>query len=183
MSRPILLLVAIAATLAAGAWMQAATRSAPEFVPAPEPVMAAGTIAPAPVAAPTPAAHATRRTPEAPRTPATPAPAPSTAHRFESGMRIARDPATGEITMPETTGPALSIEQVQELARREAAGLVTIRNADGSETLNHEGRFTDFSVLRVGPDGRRVFRCVHGDFGVEHALGHAAPADPNLEDR
>ncbi len=108
---------------------------------------------------------------------------PTTGQHLAATVRIARDPATGQIVAPEYSGPALTIEAMQDLARLEAAGLVTIRNADGSETLNHEGRFTDFSVIRVGPDGRRIFQCAHGRFGMEHALGHAAPGTPIMEDK
>lgn len=104
-------------------------------------------------------------------------------HRLGAAVRIAADPATGQLVAPEHSGLALTIEEMQDLARGEAEGLVTIRNPDGSETLNHDGRFTDYSVIRVGPDGRRVFQCVHGQFGVEHARRHAAPVTPIMEDR
>ena len=32
--------------------------------------------------------------------------------------------------------------------------LLLLRNPDGSETMNHEGRFVDFTVVRVGPGVR-----------------------------
>lgn len=84
---------------------------------------------------------------------------------------VATDPQTGALTSPERTrGSALTLEELQTLARREAEGLVTIRNADGSETLNHEGRFAEHSVIRIGPDGKPLFRCVQGDHGVDAAL-------------
>ena len=113
---------------------------------------------------------------------ASPAAGPD-APTFAAATRIARDPETGQITAPEYTGPALSIEAMQGIARLEAAGLVTIRNADGSETMNHEGRFADFSILRVGPDGGRSFQCAHGRFALERALKQAAPLAPITEDR
>lgn len=113
---------------------------------------------------------------------ASPAAGPDAA-TFAAAARIARDPATGQITAPENTGPVVSIEAMQALARLEAAGLVTIRNADGSETLNHEGRFADFSVIRVSRDGRRVFQCAHGRSGLEQALHAPAPVTPIMEDK
>jgi hypothetical protein len=108
---------------------------------------------------------------------------PRTGQPLAATMRVAKDPVTGQIVTPEYTGTPLSVEAMQALARLEAAGLVTIHNADGSETLNSEGRFMDFSVIRVGPDGKRLFQCAHGRLGMEHALLHAAPATPNQEDR
>ena len=86
------------------------------------------------------------------------------------------------VSMEHAAGP-MSIQEMQDLARREAQGLVTIRNADGSETLNHEGRFREFTVVRVGPDGKPVYRCVHGEAGAAHAARPAVPADPKREER
>jgi hypothetical protein len=102
---------------------------------------------------------------------------------FASAVRVAVDPVTGEAVAPEYSGSVLTVAEVQELARREAAGLVTIQNADGSQTLNHEGRFTDFSVIRVGSDGERVFHCVHGQTGVRHLLQRGQAPMPKTEDR
>jgi hypothetical protein len=84
-------------------------------------------------------------------------------------MRIGRDPETGALGAPRPDR-ALTIEQMQELARQEAAGLVTIRNADGSETLNHEGRFIDFSIVRLGQDGKPVHDCIQGEAVVRRVL-------------
>ena len=98
-------------------------------------------------------------------------------------MRIGVDPLTGQVIVPEHSGTVLTIAEMQALARQEAQGLVTIRNADGSETLNHQGRFVNHSVIRIGPDGRLMYKCVHGEFAVDHALDHATPATPNTEDR
>lgn len=111
------------------------------------------------------------------------APPPRADHPFAAAARVARDPATGQITAPEYTDAPLTIAAMQDLARLEAAGLVTIRNADGSETLNHEGRFSDFSVIRLSRDGRRVFQCAHGRAGLEHVLHAPAPIAPITEDR
>lgn len=103
--------------------------------------------------------------------------------RPSTAMRVARDETTGQIIAPEHSGPVLTVEEMQSLARREAEGLVTIRNPDGSESLIHDGRFTDYTVIRRGPDGRLQFQCVHGRSGVQHALRPAAPPTPSMEDR
>lgn len=104
-------------------------------------------------------------------------------HRPGAAMRVARDPETGQLVAPEHAGPALTIAEMQNLAREEAEGMVTLHNADGSETLNHDGRFTDYTVIRVGPDGRPTFQCVHGKAGKGHALRSPAPVTQNQEDR
>jgi len=191
MSRSLSALAAIAAASVAGIWIHAATHGGPRRAPAQEPTALAETAGMIPAPAPDSkssarpvAARAGARPPIA-SPDAEPEPATSTManHRLAAAVRIAADPATGQLVAPEHSGLALTIEEMQDLARREVEGLITIRNPDGSETLNHEGRFTDYSVIRVGPDGRPVFQCVHGRSGVEHALRHAAPVTPNMEDR
>jgi hypothetical protein len=198
MSRPLLALAVIAASSVVGVWMQAATRdgdrssrapsvTAPLRAAEPSAAVAAASDAVPPAesksASKPVVARSESRTAVRSRA-AEPAPAALPAKSgIASAMRVAADPITGQLIAPEHAGPALSIEQMQDLARLEALGLITVRNADGSETFNHDGRFTDFSVVRVGADGKPVFRCVHGEFGVDHTLRHSAPVTPNGEDR
>jgi hypothetical protein len=85
------------------------------------------------------------------------------------------DPETGRLGLPETGQQELTISELQAYARTEAEGLVTVKNADGSETLNHAGRFADHSIARVGPNGRVTYGCVQGEAELEHAL-HATPS-------
>lgn len=98
-------------------------------------------------------------------------------------MRVTLDPATGQIAPPEHSDAVLTIEEMQALARREAEGLITIRNPDGSETLNHEGHFADYTVVRVGPDGRPAFVCVQGKGAATQALRATKAVTPKMEDR
>ena len=101
-----------------------------------------------------------------------------------ASMVLTIDPETGQPALPESQlHRALTISELQALARVEAEGLVTIKNADGSETLNHEGRFADHSIARVGPDGKPIFECVQGEGPLEHALRGPLPAKPAAEDR
>ncbi|MEO5880147.1 MAG: hypothetical protein ABIR22_08280 [Candidatus Eisenbacteria bacterium] len=107
-----------------------------------------------------------------------------TARSLASGMVVRRDENSDASTAP--ADPALvrtmDVEGLQELAHREAEGLVTVRNSDGSETLNHEGRFRDFSVVRAGSGGKPLFRCVHGSAGVRHVLHKDLPVRPVTEE-
>ena len=198
MTRSLPILAAIAAALVAGVWIHAAARDGSRHATPHEPTaviesieIAPGPGAPVNHAAPDAktavrpvAAQAGSRPPSASRD-AQPDHAAPTAASSSPGaaMRVAADPVTGQIVAPEHSGLALTIEEMQNLVRQETEGLVTIRSADGSEILNHEGRFTDYSVIRVGPGGRPMFQCVHGRSGVEQALRHAAPVTPNVEDR
>jgi hypothetical protein len=100
-----------------------------------------------------------------------------------AGLVLVVDPETGRPGLPEAgLQRALTIAELQELARAEAEGLATIRNADGSETLNHEGRFTNHSIARVGRDGKVVHGCVHGEGELEHAMHATPPAKSAAEE-
>jgi len=94
-----------------------------------------------------------------------------------AGMVVAVDPETGEQGMPERE-PFLefTVEELQAFARLEAEGLVTVRHPDGSESIEHEGRFVDYSIVRIGKDGKPHFECVHGTHGVQSALRKGRPA-------
>ena len=112
----------------------------------------------------------------------TPAKAPMAAPGSAS-MILVVDPETGRLGLPAGGQQALTIEELQSLARAEAEGLVTLRNPDGSETLNHEGRFADHSIARVGPDGKVTYGCVHGEGELDHALRATPPAKAAAEEK
>lgn len=180
MSRSLLVLGAIAAAIACGIWGQATRARVSTPARAPIPAARIGsTPAIAPVVATNPASPrksipavkarravtvpAERREHGAASAPA----APSAAPRLGAAMRIVTDPVA------EQSGSAMTIPEMQDLAHREAAGLATIHNPDGSETINHEGRFADYTIMRVGPDGKPTFVCVQGEEAAKRAL--AAP--------
>jgi len=198
MTRSRTALAAIAAISVAGVWIQAATRDGSRRATSHEStaVIDATEIARAPAAgdhavtapdakawARPVTAEAGTRPPSASRDAEPEHAAPAATNAPAMAMRVALDPVTGQIVAPEHSGLPLTIEEMQQIARQEAEGLVTIHNTDGSETLNHEGRFADFTVIRVGPNGTPTFMCVHGRPGVERALRQPAPATPSMEDR
>lgn len=187
MSRALLVPAAIIAVLASGIWVH--TTRAPAIpsnatsVPAP----AADRVAPAiehelapPAPLATAATRAHERSPSARNaTPARAAAPPSGEGRLEETPH-AESRRSAEMRIPadagEPSGPVLTIEEMQALVRRESEGLVTIRNADGSETLDHEDRFRDYTVLKVGADGQPVFVCVQGEAALKQALRRSTPA-------
>jgi hypothetical protein len=98
---------------------------------------------------------------------------------LSAGMRF--DPGTGGRGAGDDAAPReLTIEELQDRARQEAEGLVTVRHPDGSESIEHEGRFTDYLVMRTGPDGKPVLSCAHGAYGVHDILRR--PTRPALEE-
>ena len=84
--------------------------------------------------------------------------------------------------MPEHDASPLTVEEMQADARRIAGELVTVRHADGSESIAHEGRLTDYTMVRVGPDGKLAFQCAQSAGGAPDKMPSVRPARPALEE-
>jgi hypothetical protein len=153
--------VAVAAVLALAVWSALAARHEGPTAQARQQVRnhAVPATQPSP---PTP--PATRAVPLAFR------PAPAAGLPVASaGLRVARDPETGELGTP-------TPEQLKELGVAPAAldhsaeGLEEVHHPDGSVSIDLQGRFMEYSVARVGPDGKPHLDCVHGAKAAERAL-------------
>jgi hypothetical protein len=57
-----------------------------------------------------------------------------------------------------------------------------MRHADGSVSVDLQGRFQEFAVARMGPDGKPLYRCLDDSASVRRALGQPVPA-PAAEER
>jgi hypothetical protein len=106
---------------------------------------------------------------------AAPAPAPA-----QAGMIIAVDPETGQFSMP-------SAEQLEALGvSRDPAlddsdeGLIQVHHPNGMVSVDLQGRFQEYSVLRIAPDGTRVMACVPTRAQAAHVLT-IPPSTPALE--
>ncbi len=80
------------------------------------------------------------------------------------GMRVQRDPVTGQLEMPqgEITG---------ELARiGEDAPVMMDLRADGSRRAHLDERHAEFAVVRIDADGRPTWTCVHSRGEAEQFL-------------
>ena len=128
--------------------------------------------APAPAEPATPAAHAQTPAPaKAATTPAMP--------YGSAGMVVGIDPETGKLGLPSKADRA-ALERAANLSPaldRSDVGLTVIHKPDGSRMVDLQGRFQDYMVVRIAPDGRKIESCVEGP-EVEKALeGAAAPSD------
>lgn len=85
------------------------------------------------------------------------------------GLRIQIDPVDGTRSMP--TDADLGVNAMIE---REDAPVREVRHADGTVQAFLDGRFMDYSVARMGADGKPVWTCVSGKQGVEQFLKSAA---------
>lgn len=111
------------------------------------------------------------------------------------GMIVAIDPETGMLGLP-TAEQSAALARTATLSRaeeemlsRSSVGLREFRLADGTVGLDLGGRFQEFSVARIGADGRVTFDCLSDLAAVRRALAAPAPlvapapAPVVLEDR
>jgi hypothetical protein len=139
-----------------------------------------------------PAAPERRSVPALGTAPARPAfPGPETPEAVTAhapgvaGMVIGLDPETG------TWGPPTR-EQLRELeeirsrtlgdAHRVAkpGWLPEVRHPDGHVSVDLNGQFQEFTTVRLGPDGKPLFTCVHESEEAERVVAEPVPA---LEER
>jgi len=164
--RSILLLAALG--LAAVAVTAIAARPRPQAAPPPvavaTPIPAAAPAAPVAEAVATPAAQARPQS----IAPAADAFAPGTA-----GMRVQLDPETGGLAPAKSTS---SMESAEALGLSHSSeGLRQVVLPDGSVMVDLEGRFQEYAIMEIGPDGRKRMRCVQQPQQLQ-------PATPRVEE-
>jgi hypothetical protein len=72
-----------------------------------------------------------------------------------TGMRIFKDPETGEIGLPTAESSALETDANSE----DMTGLTTVTLPDGSIMIDLQGRFQESMVMQITPSGERVVTC------------------------
>jgi hypothetical protein len=155
LSTPLFAIALLAGTVSAAALApQVASRAPKSRVAKAAPVVARRTVT-APVVAAAPVAHRAHRTHRAPATQPIAAPAPAAA---QGGMIISIDPETGQVGMP-------TPEQMEAFSADPAfddsdAGLVEVHHPNGTVSVDLQGRFQEYAVIRIAPDGQKVFGCV-----------------------
>lgn len=117
--------------------------------------------------------------------PARPTPAKAAPVSGQSGMRIFRDPETGEIGPP-TAAQAAEVARIDGAENLEfsSQGLEQVRHADGSVSMDLEGRFQEYLVVRKDASGKIQKSCVQGAKGAKKLIDAPAPAPaPVTKDR
>jgi len=78
----------------------------------------------------------------------------------QAGMVVSIDPETGVLGMPsapDLAGLNLSSDPSVDDSDQ---GLVQVFHPDGSVTIDLQGRFQEYAVVRIAANGRKVFDCV-----------------------
>ena len=127
-----------------------------------------------PAAPVVPVAPAVTVTPAAPATPARAMPG-------RAGMVVGIDPETGQLGMPTAAQMVELSPREQAMVSRSGAGLTEVRHADGTVSVNLQGRFQEFVVVRFGADGKPVYGCFDDGQALRRAL--QTPPAPPLEEK
>ena len=144
----------------------ALSKSRPERPASAMPTPAAPAATPHREASPIAGATAAKPSPIAMNRAAAPKNAPATTPRGAAGMIIGIDPETGQLVMPSKTARAALASPALD---RSMAGLTVVHKPDGSKMIDLQGRFQEYMVVHIAPDGHKVENCVQGP-EVEAAL-------------
>jgi len=107
-----------------------------------------------------------------------PATAPGTA-----SLRAYLNPETGEIEAGPVVGAEVELDpDTQNALRRDTEGLVEVHHADGSVSIDVQGRFQNVSLARVNSDGT-VTICSDNAHGVQQMVDgkNVVPTTPEVK--
>lgn len=128
--------------------------------------VAPASVLPAPAAAPKTAVAPAR----------TPAPAAiSGIVPGSAGMVIAIDPETGEVGMPSPEQLADMKLTENEAVSKDDTGLTVVQHPGGMRSMDLQGRFQEYAVVRKAADGTVHYGCIEDPSKIETHV-HPAPA-------
>jgi hypothetical protein len=94
-----------------------------------------------------------------------------------ASLRAVIDPETGELAMGMVPAGEEALDaDTQNALRRDSEGLVQVRHADGSVSMDLQGRFQNVSVARKNADGT-VTVCADNAPAVQQALDSKTPVN------
>lgn len=100
-----------------------------------------------------------------------------------AGMIVALDPETGAIGLPTARQAEALMRSEENMLSRSTEGLQAQYLPDGTVMLDLQGRFQEFSVARIGADGRVTFECLSSADAVRSVLRTPLPRPAVWEDR
>lgn len=94
-----------------------------------------------------------------------------------ASLRAFIDPETGELAMGMVPAGEEALDaDTQNALRRDTEGLEQVRHADGSVSMDLQGRFQNVSIARKNPDGT-VTVCADNAEAVQQALDSKTPVN------
>jgi hypothetical protein len=122
----------------------------------------------------------------APRTkPVTPAVAPAAVPpALTPGMVVSVEPGTGRLVTPSAEEMQLLSAAERTGLLRTSAGLTEVQGPGGAIGVDLQGRFMEYSLVRLDPMGRPHFFCVNDEIRLRALLAPSAPTPtPALEEK
>jgi hypothetical protein len=98
----------------------------------------------------------------------------------EAGMMAYIDPETGELTTgPRPAGVSVELDpDLQNALRRDDQGLEVVKHADGTWSMDLQGRYQHVSMVRIDENGNMTV-CTDNAPAVEHNLSNKPVSAPN----
>ncbi len=100
-----------------------------------------------------------------------------------AGMIVALDPESGAFGLPAARQADVLLRAEENMLSRSTEGLQAQYLPDGTVMLDLQGRFQEFSMARLGADGRIVFDCLSDVNAVRTTLRAPLPRPAVWEDR
>lgn len=98
-----------------------------------------------------------------------------------AGMMAYLDPETGELTVGVVPTSGIELDaDTQNGLRRDTEGLESVRHANGSISMDLQGRFQSVSVVRIDENGKATI-CASDAEGVERSLDPTTVHPTTLE--
>jgi hypothetical protein len=97
-------------------------------------------------------------------------------------MRAYIDPETGELSVggPVPAGEVELDADTQNALRHDHEGLEVVRHADGSESMDLQGRYQSVSIIRIDENGKKTI-CAGDAHQAHRALDTSTPIATTLE--
>ena len=98
----------------------------------------------------------------------------------EAGMMAYIDPETGELTTgPRPAGVSVELDpDLENALRRDDQGLEVVKHADGTWSMDLQGRYQHVSMVRIDENGKMTV-CTDNAQAVEHNLSNQPVSAPN----
>jgi hypothetical protein len=98
-----------------------------------------------------------------------------------SAMRVYLDPETGAVSSTPTADATFEIEAALDNSlRHDTQGLAQVTKADGTTSINLDGRYNDVMVVRVDANGKQEF-CTGDVKTLAKGMTSTTPTGPEVK--
>lgn len=100
----------------------------------------------------------------------------------EAGLRVHLDPETGDVVeSPEADAVFVLDPELENAISKDYSDLPTIVHADGSASIDLQGRGQEASLVSIDANGNKKIVCVSHASELENAMTVTAPTAPEVK--